>query len=220
MNIQDWTARPLVSTAYDGQLVVLRVVSRADYPVLLRWATDIRERNEWAPPTLAPTVEQFAAQMDQFLRQGVTLLALRKDGRQAIGFVQAHNLTPRDGWCMARVYFAPEFRGDGACPEACLAFFDYLFRGFDFRKIYIDIFEFNRALLGSAIEGALVEEGRFRQHVWHDGQYWDMIRFALYRDAWPEVRERTSAILDIGMEAGQLLAEQAARQDGDTQAVQ
>lgn len=206
--MSDSTSNPASSTAYVGRFVTLRVVGQGDYPLFLRWRTDIKELHIWSSSRLLLSVEGFNAEMDQLLRQSATLLALDNQNGEPIGFLQAYNINPTDGWCIMRVYFAAEYRGQTTGQEACLAFLDYLFGNFALRKIYIDMHQFNEGLLGSALEGALSEEGRFREHTWYDDRYWDVVRFALYRDTWVELRERIHFMLGVGAEAADLLAEQ------------
>jgi RimJ/RimL family protein N-acetyltransferase len=200
-----------VAAAYAGQYVTLRAVSREDYPIFLRWRTDIKELHVWSSIRLVPTVEGFNNEMDLLLSQSTTLLALDTVDSTPIGFIQAFNINPTDGWCMVRAYFAPSQRGHRSCTEAWFAFLDYLLGNFGLRKVYVDLPEFQRGSLEGVIASAFSEEGRFRDHTFYDGRYWDAVRLALYRDAWPELRARIWLILEVGAEATGLLAEHEAR---------
>jgi RimJ/RimL family protein N-acetyltransferase len=186
---------------YAGQLVVLRHVSSEDLPLLLRWRTDVRQLHNWSMTRSVPTVEAGLAEIEQILRQSITFLALAPGTSEAIGFVQAYNVNLKDRWALIRFFFEAQYQDDGSCPEACLAFLDYLFQGVRLRKVYFDLFEGTEKPLGSAILAALVEEGRFREHAWRSGRYWDMARYSLYREVWLEVRERASIILNVQQDA-------------------
>lgn len=61
--------------------------------------------------------------------------------------------------------------------------------------------------------------GRFRQHTWYEDRFWDVIRLALYREAWPELRQRAQLVFDVAEDAAELLAEQEAlrQAQGDAQ---
>ena len=91
--------------------------------------------------------------------------------------------------------------------------FQYLFHTYEFRKIYLDVHDFKEGSFGSVIANSCVEEGRFSQHTWYDDRYWDMVRLALYRDKWPELRDRARLVLGLGEEAAELLARQQAQDD-------
>ena len=183
--------------------MALRAVNRSDFPLLFRWRANMRELHAWSMNRLAPTVEDFAAEMNQVLRQSVLLVGIDRETQRPMGFVQAHNLNPRDGWCRVRVYFEPEYAGEGNAAEACLAFFDRLFETFQFRKIYMELFGPTEQFIGRTLADAFVEEGRLLEHTWHGDRYWDMRLLALYRERWLEVRERTKIILDVAADVSE-----------------
>ncbi|MCI0849645.1 MAG: GNAT family N-acetyltransferase, partial [Chloroflexi bacterium] len=134
-----------------------------------------------------------------------TLIAIDKGSRLPFGFLQAYNWNLKDGWCFFQVHFEREQRGNDSCAEAGVALLDYVFRNFDVRKIYMDVYDLNREVLGRALTQAFVEEGRFGEHTWHQGQYRDLVRVALYREEWPTVRGRVNFVLDVQAEASELL---------------
>lgn len=180
---------------FEGHRSGLRPVSRADLHTFYQWKEDLEALGLIVPEGGAVTYEEFAQMMGGLLKQTITLLALGPDG-EPIGFVQAFNINDADGWCCFMAYFTPESQRQLAGAKASIAFFDYLFRTCNFRKIYMDIQEFNSGFLGAAVGlGGFVEEGRFREHTWHEGRYWDMVRLTLNREAWPALRERASRIL-------------------------
>jgi hypothetical protein len=74
--------------------------------------------------------------------------------------------------------------------------------------------EFNIHPMKPLMAGGFVEEGRFREHTWHDDRYWDVIRLAMYREKWNEVRDRARLLLGVQEQAADMLEEQQARRDG------
>lgn len=73
---------------------------------------------------------------------------------------------------------------------------DYLFTCFPYRKVYAETYEFNSDSRRALENGGFVQEGHFRQHVWYDGRYWDLYKYALYREWWPATRERGRRLRD------------------------
>jgi len=106
------------------------------------------------------------------------------------------------------MYADRQYRQSSQRVEAHVTFLDFLFRSLPLRKIYHEVYEFNLDATRILESGGFAEEGRFRQHVWYEDRYWDVIRFALYRDGWAEGRKRVRLLLDVGEDAAQLLAEQ------------
>jgi RimJ/RimL family protein N-acetyltransferase len=183
----------------EGRWVVLRPVAKADYPLFFRWRADVREFHLWSSQRRMPTFEEFTGEMDQLLRHSVTFLVESKRAGHPAGFVQAYNLNLAEGWCFALVYVTKKFRrGHGA--EAYAFLIDYLFRTFPLRKVYVDVYEFNDYPIKGLLGAGMVEEGRFREHTWFNDQYWDVFRYAFYRDAWYRYRDRTNLILGVSAE--------------------
>lgn len=161
-----------------------------------------------------PTWEEFCSEIDQLARQSVFFLATLSADGTPIGFTQAYNLNVQDGWCFTAAYIVEPYRRSPHAAEAYIALLEYLFCSFPSRKVYADVFEFNIRPLKPLMAGGFVEEGRFREHTWHDDRYWDVIRLAMYREKWNEVRDRARLLLGVQQETEQILEEQAARVDG------
>ena len=66
----------------------------------------------------------------------------------------------------------------------------FLFRQLPFRKIYFDVFDFNPLVVRIWRKLGLAEEGLLKGERFWDGKYWDVHVFALYREAWPDLRAR------------------------------
>lgn len=135
-----------------------------------------------------PLVEDVEAEMIRVLAQTITLVVVQRSTSESIGLVQAYNINSRDKWCFFRLYLDEHHRSGGYGPEAALAFLHRLFRTSPLRKVYIDAYEPSRGWLGKRINAALVEEGRLRSHTWYHDRYWDIIRFALYQEAWTSLQ--------------------------------
>lgn len=205
---QDYAGVANLPAAYEGERMVLRSVGRPDYPAFLRWRTELTDLHIWSSSRRVPTLEEFGTEMDTMLRQSVVLLVIAKEAAQPIGFVQAYNFNQADGWCFFAAYLAPAYRRARYGAEAFMPFVDYIFRNFNIRKIYMDVHEFNMEFLGVALQsGAFVEEGRFREHTWYDGRFWDMVRVALYRDRWASIAEWAKSVLHHEQPVAELLAE-------------
>ncbi len=84
-------------------------------------------------------------------------------------------------------------RGLGA--EAVLVFLDYLFAYFPFRKVYAEVYDFNRGSLGPLRSGGFHEEGRLTRHTWFGDRHWDLHVLGLFRDEWLVVRRRFDRVL-------------------------
>lgn len=60
---------------------------------------------------------------------------------------------------------------------------DYSFRTLGLRKVYIEALEFNLPQF-SALSHIATEEGRLREHEFHQGRYWDFVTYAVTAELW------------------------------------
>jgi UDP-4-amino-4,6-dideoxy-N-acetyl-beta-L-altrosamine N-acetyltransferase len=200
-------AAPAFPRLAAGTRVSLRPMGRQDYADLFRWRADLQDLHLLRAPQGVSTFEDFSRWMDALAARSIVAAAMREPDERMAGLVQAFDVDLADGRCYMISYFPPEHRRQWIGREASLLFFDYLFRTFNLRKIYLEVAEFNAGWLGWLVDLAiLVEEGRLRDHVERDGQYWDLTCLALYRERWREVRE-------IAMLLFAAAAEAAARHD-------
>jgi RimJ/RimL family protein N-acetyltransferase len=63
-------------------------------------------------------------------------------------------------------------------------FVDYLFAGWNFRKLYLEIPEYNYPPMKSFASRFFAEEGRLAEHAFMAGRWWDLIIVALWRKHW------------------------------------
>lgn len=192
-----------------GRWIILRPISRSDYQTFFGWRTDLLQMHIWGSSRRLPSWEEFCEEVEQMLRQSTIMLVLNKSSGLPIGFVQAYNTSPADGWCFTSAYIAEDHRQRPHAAEAYIALLEYLFRAFPLRKVYADVSDFNIAPLKPLMAGGFVEEGRFEEHTWHDDRYWDVIRLAL---RWLEVRDRARLLLGVAEETAELMEEQAQRE--------
>lgn len=180
---------PVLPSIYTGRWVELRPLSRENYKLFHRWLPELRAFHIWNVPPDVATSEQFLAQVEEKLQNTITLLAISRRSGKVVGFVQAYDFNAAEGWCFVLAYIRPEFRrGYGA--DAMAGLLRYVFRTVPVRKVYADLHEFNLAPLKPLLAGGFVQEGRYRQHVYHDGQLWDLYRLAMDRDSAMKLFER------------------------------
>ena len=191
-----------------GQTVVLRPPSRDDLLTFFAWRADASRPHLLSQSRRIPTYEEFVGEMERQQRQSIMLVVLDKETNRPIGFVQAYTLNLEAGWCLATVYTEPDYRQATQSTEAYICLLDFVFRRYGLRKVYVDVYEFDLDSMKLLIAGGFVEEGRFHEHAWFDGRYWDVVRLAVYQAGWGEGRKKVGFLLGVGREAAALLDEQ------------
>ncbi len=162
-----------------------------------RWRSDLDQLHLWTAARRLPAPNEVATDFERMLAGNMTLVAVSKQHREPVGFVQAYNFSTDWGWAYLLGYFDPESRAPGIAIEATYLFVDYLFSAFPLRKLYADVFEYNDSTLRLLGKCGFREEGRFEEHVWWDDRYWPLVRLALFRQAWYEQQERLQQILNL-----------------------
>lgn len=83
-------------------------------------------------------------------------------------------------------------RGLGAIME--ILAIDQMIEVHGIRKICCEVLVFNEAVIRMHKKFGFEEEGRFREHVLKGDKYEDVVRLALFTEAWGQARPR---IMDI-----------------------
>lgn len=144
--------------------------------------------------------------MDRALHESQMFLIVQKTEHQPIGFCQAYDVNLAEGWCSLLLYVVTEFRRHPHPAEAGLIFLDFLFKHFPLRKVYADVFEYNRESLTLLKKGGFREEARLPNHVWYEDRYWSLIKLALYREVYvTDVKPRLQFILTLQDEFNSLV---------------
>lgn len=128
--------------------------------------------HNWRFGGAIPTIQEF----QQGFHQGVFaqfVAVLRRNGHP-FGHLVAYQADPLNGHVYIGGVTEARLHRTGFPIDAFVILMRYLFGNWNFRKIYMDLPEFNRSqiLAGGIIEG-LTEEARLRDVIYHDGSWWD-----------------------------------------------
>lgn len=107
-----------------------------------------------------------------------------------VGLLFDHDRTLEDGWTRATTLLQEESTGHGAGVIATALFMDWLFESLPLRKVYHEVFSYNESVVRIWRKLGLTEEGVLKGDRYWNGAYWDFHIFALYREAWPQMRDR------------------------------
>jgi RimJ/RimL family protein N-acetyltransferase len=161
------TLRPVTLNEYES----LRQVELSE-PFIARW----RHRGATPPP------EVWA----QGMGQGVLaqFLVVRNDTNVPVGMVVLYNADFQHRFAYLAVM---NFQANMPSPmmmTGVILFVEYVFRCWDFRKLYVETAEFNYRQFRSGTGRMLTHEGTLKDHFFYDGRYWDEHILALYREHW------------------------------------
>jgi RimJ/RimL family protein N-acetyltransferase len=95
------------------------------------------------------------------------IIRLAEDKSYPIGFVYDYDYNPEDGYTYIASAMLESHMRQGLGAEASFVFLDWLFNTYPLRKVYSDIYGYNRLSLSTTMSGGFKEEGRLLQH-----RYW------------------------------------------------
>lgn len=175
-----------------GKHVYLRVVVPDDYPYLHLLETSGELASTGGLRGTTPSFQDWLQQ------RAVGILAqfivLARDDNSRIGLTSVFSANFQDGHAHLA---ATRFNPNDQSPLMLMGFglfVDYVFSCWNFRKLYLDSTEFNYPQFASGIGRIFSCEGRLREHHFLNGQFWDHLILAIYKDRWSE---RSSSLLRV-----------------------
>jgi hypothetical protein len=175
--------REFVTPEWVGRHVYLRPVDVGDFGFLrmMDLAPELGVR--WRFQGATPSPDQWAHASSAALAQ---VLVVRSHDHERIGIasVYQHDFEHQHAHLAAAAYGSP-VRSPMMMMGIAL-FIDYVFKCWAFRKLYLELPEYNVAQFATGVGDLFAEEGRLREHAYYDGQLWDKLILALYRRRWEE----------------------------------
>ncbi len=197
--------------ALAGPSVRLRAVTREDYGFLWECRCHPDIMHLWMQGRAIPSFEQYVRELETAFSGTILTLFMietHPSGR-TVGFVFAYDYIPYDRVASWTIVMHPAYANLGWGWEAGFLFWEYLFTYFDLRKLYADVYAFNRHSLQVLLRTGAHEEGRFLAHRYYRGEYHDVIRVATTRAEFESTQRRAKAIF-----ARRARAAQARGEDG------
>ncbi len=103
-----------------------------------------------------------------------------------VGYIYSYDYRAYDGHCKVCTFIKQKYRDIGVGAICGINFLNELFVNYPIRKIYIDVFDYNRQSLKSNLDAGFVEEGLLKEFRYYDGKYHDMHLLAITRERFYE----------------------------------
>ena len=107
-----------------------------------------------------------------------------------IGLVFDYERAVIDGFTKVTALLREENIGQGGGAIATGLLVDWLFQQLPLRKVYMEVYGYNRSVLRMLRRAGLVEEGVLQGARFWNEEYWDVHILAVERQAWLEIRQR------------------------------
>lgn len=191
---KSWEGRTFVDPRHaapddevEGSGVALRPVLPEHLPLLYRSALDPASGPRWRFRGATPSIEQFT----RSLYEGTLAqyLVTHRDTGVICGLVALYSARFDAGTCSIAYTRVGDRRGGGEMLLGMFHLIEHAFQQWDLRKIYAEVPGYNEELIDGLV-GSLVDvEGRFRDHEYAFGRWWDLTTVAIWRDRWEAYAE-------------------------------
>jgi RimJ/RimL family protein N-acetyltransferase len=181
----------------EGRLVRLRALDLDDVERAYSWVND-REVTQY----LMLRYPMSRAQEEKFLKDAATegssfpevRLAIETRDGVHIGICGLHRARPEDRGAEFGIMIGDKsFWSNGYGTDALQTLLRFAFDQMNLHKVALGVFEFNERAKACYRKCGFVEEGRFREEYFQDGQYWDVIRMSILRREWQALRGEVEA---------------------------
>jgi RimJ/RimL family protein N-acetyltransferase len=175
----------IATPTLESKRVKLRPVNPDDYKTLFEWHSEANNLHLWWANREILTFDQFVEDFQDRLRSSIHIIMIietQDNSPTPVGMTYNYNPNFIDRFTYLCIYLAPQYTGKGLGPEAGTLFVNYLFSYFGFRKIYAEVFEYNRPSVKATLANSFTEEGCLHEHRWFGDRYWDLHILAISRE--------------------------------------
>jgi RimJ/RimL family protein N-acetyltransferase len=102
-------------------------------------------------------------------------------GGEVIGECSLHFFDDYARACHLGISIRRDKWGQGYGQDAVRTLVEYAFTYLNFRKVSLEVLADDERAVAVYSKAGFREEGRFREHNWHDGAYRDVLRMAVFR---------------------------------------
>ena len=155
-----------------------------DYPIFYRVYSDYNEQHNLFDLVNLNSPERFPTTFEKALSYSYrdTLVIEETSTGAFVGFIISYGYSPNDGHIKIMGYIEKPFRNCGYGGIAVLRFMEMLFRHYNLRKIYSEVYAFNDDSMIANQKTGFCEEARLKDYRYYNGAYWDFIKYAMTRE--------------------------------------
>lgn len=176
--------------------IKLRPIGENDLQTLYVWRNQSDFLRLFSPRRTVVSYEKFVAEhkRDTERERHLQFIAEKAGKSKVLGTVYSYNLNLVDGHVFIGGYMPGDTRGLGYGAISCALYISYLFEFFPLYKIYFEAVDYNKFSLPMLRNFGFIEEGRFREHHFYNGERHDLIRMAVYRGGLEKIQSLLSKL--------------------------
>jgi len=172
----------------------LRPLTGSDSATILKWRNSDQVRRNMYTDHLI-TEAEHAKWMEKIEQDDSSRYMVFQIKGRPTGLVNVVQIDQRNGKCYWGFYIGAEDspRGSGSIMEFLAL--EYIFEQLDIRKLYCEVFAFNKPVIKLHKKFGFKEEGCFKEHVLKGDVYEDVLSLALFSSDWKNVKSEIGRIL-------------------------
>jgi RimJ/RimL family protein N-acetyltransferase len=171
-----------------GQKTLLRAITRGDLERLWQFNNDVEVElagggDPPMPQSLARLQAEYEIDITKGGRDGARF-AIEAD-EKCIGQCALFNFNETAQTCELGITIGDKaYWGRGYGRDAIHSLLDYAFHLRNMHRVYLSVNGNNQRAIRAYKSCGFVEEGSLRAHVWHNGDYIDLVMMGLLREEW------------------------------------
>ncbi len=177
----------------DGTLVTLRRHAPENLVAFRRWYADpeiARLARYQQTPMRPDEIERFFAAR-AVGPEALSMAVHERSSDRLIGTCAFSQLDADNGSALYHITIGEaDAWGHGFGTEATQLMVDHAFGALGLHRIGLFVFEFNERAIRAYRRSGFVVEGRSRESVWRDGQWWDELAMSILDSDWRRARGR------------------------------
>jgi len=177
-----------------GNKVILRPILEEDLPKFFLWMNDPLVSKFLSNP-FPLSFEQEKEWFQKYLKEPdkINLAIVDKETDNLIGSIGIHGINYKSGvGTTGTIIGNRDYWGKGYGTEAKMLFLEFIFHELNLRKIYSEVIGFNERSINYSFRCGYVKEVTLPMDLYKNGQYWDKIILAVYRESWEKLWQEFS----------------------------
>jgi RimJ/RimL family protein N-acetyltransferase len=170
--------------------ISLRQVVEDDLPFLFRLFVDPGRCHLWMQGRRVYDEAEFHQAWIGWSTDMMRAKFLVESAGRPAGLVFDYDRTLEDGHTKVTALLEESSTGHGGGVIATALLVGWLFETVPLRKVIMEVYGYNRPVLGMLRKIGFTEEGVLKELRFWNGVYWDLHVFTLARAGWPAVRDR------------------------------
>lgn len=168
-----------------SSMVALRPPQPDDLELLFGWSQDRLVARRWCFYHRLPSRDEFA---QDFFAGVLTHAIIESRDGVPIGYAMAYNADFRSEVCSMGSVIGPTCIAPGMVTLGSVRFLDGLFRDYNFRQIYLEVYGHNQPVADALRRRGGQLEAVLQDDLFLDGQFHDLQIFVVTRETWLERR--------------------------------